>query len=101
MMRLSVPAAVTVFTSTVSRDPPPWRLSSPRPEVNASKEEPRAARRFFVSTESAVWLDFERESNTPSQRASIVEPNPLKNDSTLAGDALPRVIARRRTSSSA
>src|ERR1700722_19638882 len=100
MMRLSVAAAVTEFTSSDSRDPPPWRLSSPRPDEKASNEAPRDARRFFVSTESADWLDFDRESNTPCQRASMVEPKPLKNDSTLAGDVVPLPMARRRTRSS-
>src|ERR1700722_3260956 len=97
-MRLSICAGADAVVSTDSRDPPPCRLSSPRPDVKASKEELRAASRLFVSTESADWLVLARGLNVVSQSAAMVEPNPLKNDSTSTGDALPLVTARRRVS---
>ena len=65
-MRLSISAGVDAVVSTVSRDPPPCRLSG-ETRCEGVNEELRAASRFFVSTESDDWLVLARVLNVVSQ----------------------------------
>src|ERR1700722_15079220 len=98
-MRLWTSAEVAGEVNTVSNEPPPCRLSSPRPEVKALKDAPSPARRALVVAESDERLEVSSWPYLDSQRVSIFEPRLLKKASTSAGDAPPRSAARRRAPS--
>ena len=84
---------------TVSREPRLVRLSSPSPEVNAAKDDPRALRSALVDEVLVDVLARTSSSKVRCQRASMALPMVLKKLCTWNSVVVPLSTFRRSTSS--